>query len=34
MHRGTITTDIFLLMILVQPSAGRLADVSAQIKAN
>lgn len=34
MHRGTITTDIFLLMILVQSLAGRLADVSVQIKAN
>lgn len=28
MHKGTITMDIFLLMILVQSLAERFADVS------
>lgn len=34
MHKGPITMDIFLLMILVQSLAERFADVSLQIKGN
>lgn len=34
MQKGTITMDIFLLMVLVQSSAERFADVSSQIKEN
>lgn len=34
MQKGTITVDVFLLMILVQSLAERFADVSSQIKEN
>lgn len=34
MHKGTITMDIFLLMILVRSLAERFADVFLQIKEN